>query len=365
MNVLLFFGIIHLILTSFLFLVGSKLHKAKEALALVNGTKISLTDVTVIIPFRNEEENLPQLVKCLLVSKKLPFAIVFVDDASSDNGRTIIEELMATKNEVKLLTSTGTGKKAAIRTGIESSDSTYILTLDADVIFENDYFSNLERLPSDDLLILPVRMQGKGWKQLFEFDFTLSNYLNAAINGLKRPVLASGANLLFKRETFLEVDSYAAHKDIASGDDMFLLADFRRNNKKIALVQNTRFEVVTAVPKTFQSFLHQRVRWIQKTPKVKDALATSLGVFAGIGSVVYLILVAILLIYNPLFAFLVVGVKLLFDLLLYAKVLLLPFDFRRLLLVILYLFIAPVYQIVVAVLAIFLKPSWKGRMNFQ
>lgn len=362
MIVLLFFGIIHLILTAFLFLVGSKLHKAKEALVLVNGTKISLADVTVVIPFRNEEENLPQLVKCILASKRLPSSIVFIDDSSSDAGRKIIEDLITSKKEVGLRTSIGIGKKAAIRTGIELATTTYILTLDADVLFEEDYFSNLERLSADDLLILPVRMQGKGWKQLFEFDFTLSNYLNAAINGWKRPIMGSGANLLFKREVFLEVDSYATHKNIASGDDMFLLSDFRRNNKKIALVQNTLFEVLTAVPQTFQSFLHQRVRWIQKTPKVKDDLANALGLFAGIGSLMYLVIVVLTLFYNPKFTLWIVAVKLFFDLFLYDKVLLLPFDLRRLFFVILYLLIAPVYQIGVAVMAVFFKPSWKGRV---
>ena len=54
-------------------------------------------------------------------------------------------------------------------------------------------------------------------------------------SGNLNPIVASGANLLFNKEIFLEIDSIESHIDTSSGDDAFLLQDFKLNDQKIEL----------------------------------------------------------------------------------------------------------------------------------
>ena len=64
------------------------------------------TKFTVIIPFRNEAEHLPLLLKTIseLNYPKNLFEILFVDDDSSDNSVKCIEKFISKfKNEAKII----------------------------------------------------------------------------------------------------------------------------------------------------------------------------------------------------------------------------------------------------------------------
>lgn len=361
-SVFISFGIVHAVCSAVFFIVGKRRHAAKEKSLLAFPGRISLSDITVIIPFRDEVAHLPHLIRCILESEKQPKHILFVDDNSADNGAKIVLQATEKNANIALLSSQNKGKKAAIRTGISSAQTKYILTLDADVIFEKTYFSNLELVPTSDLIILPVQMKGKGWKQLFEMDYLLSNSLNAAANGWSRPVLGSGANLLFHRETFLELDSYEQHKSIASGDDAFLISDFQKNGKKVILVQNKQFEVTTDTPESWKLFINQRIRWIKKTPKVKDPFANALGLFTAFGSANYLFLLFLTLQSSRFYlSLIVVCTYFLIDLILFSAVLSPLKKGTRWFWVGVYLLIAPLYHFLIGFLSFFVRPTWKGR----
>ena len=239
---------------------------------------VNTNQITVIIPFRNEKNNLPNLIESIQKQTLLPFHFLFIDDHSTDDGIEKIRQLKKSIQYSVLKLPAGIqGKKAAIRYGIENSASDYILTLDADVKFESTYFSSLEKLSKKDLLILPVIMEGKNWKEkLFELDYAFSNSLNTAISGLKRPFIASGANLLFRKDVFLTFDSFEKHKHIFSGDDVFMLRDFQKNNCEIELITELSNAVYTNSPHTIKSFFEQRLRWIGKGRIVNDMLSNSL-----------------------------------------------------------------------------------------
>ena len=62
--------------------------------------------ITIIIPFLNEEENLPVLFsRCNNVSKKIniEFEYIFIDDGSSDNSLNIIKNLASTNDNIKFI----------------------------------------------------------------------------------------------------------------------------------------------------------------------------------------------------------------------------------------------------------------------
>lgn len=94
-------------------------------------------DITIIIPFLNEEENISKLNSSLNLfaesNSKLNFEIIFVDDGSNDNS--VLELLSHTfKSTIKIVKlSKNYGSHSALRAGILNSTGNYVTFLYADM----------------------------------------------------------------------------------------------------------------------------------------------------------------------------------------------------------------------------------------
>lgn len=342
---------------------GFLLHLKKSE---VNGTqdKISADEITVIIPFRNERERLHVLLKSIQSLERLPARFIFIDDHSADLSSAYIrEQLGDLPYEILILPDEVTGKKKAIRAGIERCTTDYVLTFDADVSFGPNYFNVIQDLNQADMYVLPAILVGRTHLELiYELDVALANALNTGLSGLARPIFSSGANFLFRRSVFHEVDDLSSHVHMASGDDTYLLRDFRRNGKSIQLRTNLDVAVHTETPHSFKAFIDQRLRWVGKTTHIGDVLATC----AAIGQFLFAILF-----FGFLIWFAAVGEWFYFSLLLVVKVLLdllffIPFFLRTKrvaswCLIPVYEVIFPLYSILIGALMITYRPKWKGR----
>ena len=325
---------------------------------------IDINELIVIIPFRNEELRIKNLIDCINNLTLIPRKFIFVNDHSEDNSIDIINHLKSTiPFEIINLTSSLKGKKAAIRYAITYQESEYNLTWDADISLEPSYFEYLKKIQKKDLHILPVIMKGVDFQgNYFESDYSIANAINTSVSGWKRPFLASGANLLFNQKTFIETDNYSSHSHISSGDDMFLLRDFRLNNKEIELISSKNLAVITESPQTISEFLQQRLRWINKGPETHDHLSNSLATLSITFNLCFISTYTYLLFQKEWKLFLICfGIKSTIDLLVY-----LPYFYkiRRLKTWIklpLFALIQPFYLSTLLVMMLFYKPSWKGR----
>ena len=366
MNLICVFLICYSCLLIFILGIGSILQRIKEKKYL-SGRKISLDEISVIIPFRNEEKRIDGLLQSIKVSTKLPAQIVFVNDHSDDlSCSKIIEELGKFTNlQILNLPSELFGKKQAIRYGLNHIKTEFILTMDADVYFESTYFEKLEKLAEADLYLLPAVLKATNpIHHLFEIDLLLINALNTGLNGLSRPIIASGANLLFKRKSFLEFDRFETHKHIPSGDDIYLLRDFRDAKADVRVVARRSFQVETETPQSFKEFIHQRIRWIAKTGNVNDHLSTVLAIIQFIFIISFWSIEIILLVENEYqFAFILFGMKTGLDMFFFFSFFR---EFNRLtawLLIPIYQLIFPIYNLILLFLLPFFKPKWKGRYS--
>ena len=96
-------------------------------------------ELTVIVPFYNEENTLQTAVFNLL-NENFASEILLIDDGSSDLSNEIARELAKKFSEVRLVESQeNIGKGHAVRLGINNATKKYIGVLDAD----------LEYLPTD------------------------------------------------------------------------------------------------------------------------------------------------------------------------------------------------------------------------
>ncbi len=362
-----------------LFLVSIVLYSILIIYFIIGLTKLKENSVSslselpflsVVIACRNEADNLPRLSETLRKQDYPPekMEILLVNDHSTDNTITVLKEINLSDDRFRPLHLVGndSGKKAAIRMGVEHALGKLIVTTDADCLVPENWLSGIARYFKNDtvkLLIGGVKMNGTNFfekLQSLEFSSLIGSGAGAAM--MDSPFLANGANLSFRKKIFQEMDIKPAY---ASGDDIFLLQQIKAKYgaKSIDFLSEETTVVITTPQKSFGTFLDQRIRWLSKSPGYSDwqIIAVGLLVFAANISV---LAGSFWLIINHLFLpyFLIgFGLKFLIDFVLLffstqflnqKKLLIFSFP-----LAIFY----PVYLFLVSLWTLFKKPVWKGR----
>ncbi len=102
------------------------------------GQPVSGTRLSLIIPARNEEKNLPRLLESLKDQSIQPLEIIVVDDASHDGTAEVAKRLGARVISSKPLPEGWRGKTWACHQGAQAATGEWLLFLDADTWFEPD-----------------------------------------------------------------------------------------------------------------------------------------------------------------------------------------------------------------------------------
>lgn len=345
---------------------GGFKHRSK---ALSNPAgNVSLDELTVLVPLRNEAKNLPKILDCLRCSRVKPVRWIFINDHSDDESKAVFDRHAAGLPVEWLSLPDGLqGKKEALRFGLSFVSTQWVLTMDADVTFKSTYFSQIQELPEADLWILPAVLVGESpLNQWQEVDLHMMNAINVGLYGVYRPVICSGANLLFQLEVYRQVDDWDAHKNISSGDDIFTLRAFRRAKRDVRLISEPSLAVFSPTTRGLWGFMNQRLRWIGKTTQVKDHFATFLGVLQSLFSLAFVGIVAKLWTEHDLeYMLVLLVVKAFLEWAVFAPYFL---RYKRLgpwfMLPIVQWF-APLYHGLLWALIPVVKPRWKGRRVFR
>lgn len=323
---------------------------------------VSLDQLTVVIPFRDEAKNLVHFLNCIRSQKYQPVQWIFVNDHSTDDFRSLFAHMAPFPVRLLHLPPEQRGKKLAIRFGLDHTTTDYCLTMDADVVFGSDYMKHVLAVPAADLVILPVEMTSKRWwHPFFTLEYLFTTLLNRGVAGWSRPVNASGANLLFRTDVFEQVDDYEEHEHILSGDDMYTLRAFREAGKSIAIVENEALKVFTETPHTIGQVMEQRVRWLSKTSNVGDTLNSFLG-FWAVALHLFFFLLVILTFFAPAIwlTLLLFVLKTAFDFALIRTVRT-KWDTETITGLLLFELFYPIYLFGLLGSSLFSQPEWKGR----
>jgi dolichol-phosphate mannosyltransferase len=93
-------------------------------------------EISIVVPVYNEGENIPPLareVAAAMAQQPRAYELVFVDDASTDDTWSKIQEARRLQPGVRALQhARNAGQSAALWTGIQATDSPIIATLDGD-----------------------------------------------------------------------------------------------------------------------------------------------------------------------------------------------------------------------------------------
>ena len=94
-------------------------------------------DISVIIPFLNEEESLPELVAWIervMLTNQFSYEIIMIDDGSVDESWEKVIELRAKNPLIKgIKFQRNYGKSAALNEGFKAAQGDFVITMDADL----------------------------------------------------------------------------------------------------------------------------------------------------------------------------------------------------------------------------------------
>ncbi|MEN8201929.1 MAG: glycosyltransferase [Bacteroidota bacterium] len=235
--------------------------------------------VSILIPFKNERRTLPYLVNDLLEqtypAEKMD--ILFINDHSEDGSRVIFESVSSKQTTFSCLDLPDGkhGKKEALAHGIEQAATKWIIQIDADCRigpgFVASHMAFLERNPSDLVAGLVTTDEGRGGflEQFERLDQISLAGVGAASFQLGRAMMCSGANLVYSKELYFNTRVYDPSRQLASGDDMFLMIGARKLDKTLSFNLDRDSVVRTTPVLTMRSFLDQRIRWGAKSTHYK------------------------------------------------------------------------------------------------
>jgi cellulose synthase/poly-beta-1,6-N-acetylglucosamine synthase-like glycosyltransferase len=248
------------------------------------------TEFSVIIAFRNEEQNLPNLFRAIekLNYPKEGCEFIFVNDHSEDNSESLVQEFCKRTNNTLLLKNNKDehGKNAAIKMGVSKAKCDWLVFTDADIEPETAWLNSLSKLTKEKnqgMIMAPVSLKGTkgflGWIQKIEFDSLQLATQAFAIN--ERPIMCNGANMAMRKDLFQEAISEYSNLPV-SGLDMLLLLYAKKKGISISCINETEAKVYTKPEETIRAFIQQRIRWASKNNILKvdrDILSTGLAVF--------------------------------------------------------------------------------------
>lgn len=274
-----------------------KIYRGLQSIKQFRPEKHGTTFLSVIVPCRNEEHNLPLLLSDIsrqTLNNSL-FELIVVDDNSADSTFQAASRFSGIAR-ARVIANTGRGKKNAIRTGVEASAGELIITIDADCRISATFLETISSFFSESgakMIICPVTTEeGKGFFERFqELEFLSLQGVTAGSAMLGDPVMCNGAGLAFTKEAYSD-NSGGLHYELASGDDIFLLHSLKKQNRlTIKWIESAAATVKTKLAASPASFLRQRARWISKTGYYSD---TSSKVLAIVTFVTILAQIAIL-----------------------------------------------------------------------
>ena len=240
-------------------------------------TSKSFPQVSIIIAARNEEKNIKAcLEKCVTQDYPIDkYEVIVVNDRSEDNTEKIIQKLLKEYENVNLINITElpetyqkSGKKHALKKGIESSTGEILLLTDADCLPESGWIKGVVESFDKDIGVVvghsPIK--GNGFiNRLVQLDNLSIFAVGAGGIGGGYPILSAGRNFAYRRQVYDEIGGFEQIKDFSSGDDDLIIMLVRENtNWKINFTSDPKSFVYTLPPQNLQEAIKQRMRWASK-----------------------------------------------------------------------------------------------------
>jgi cellulose synthase/poly-beta-1,6-N-acetylglucosamine synthase-like glycosyltransferase len=337
--------------------------------------KTPQTYFSIVVPFRNEASNLPDLLESF---KQLDypvglFEIILVDDFSEDNSQKLVYEWRMQNGgfEFTMLENvkiSGSPKKDAIARAIHIVKQQWVITTDADCTFPKNWLRTLDSyLYENDasMLIGSVKYpDGNSFIRNFQ-QLDLASLQGATIGsfGLGLGFMCNGANFAYTKNLFHELGGFAGNNDKATGDDVFLVQKaVAKHPQKVHYLKSADNIVVTKPLANWWALFQQHARWASKASAYQSVFGKDLAVIVFLGNLSVLAASALLILGKLCWCecTILFGIKFTVDTILLYKT-------NRFLTgkwmwwLILSSLVYPFFSVLVGVYCLFFGYNWKGR----
>lgn len=246
---------------------------------LKNDSETCDIKLSVLVAFRNEYNNLPNLLQGLK-EQKYPsdhFEVILINDHSNDGSEQYAEEWCVQHENFRCIHSGmgDEGKKAALYLGTGASAYDYIVTTDADCVVTENWLAGFSRAFQVEKADFIVGVVIPAITEKDSISFQVAEYCSLAASGASsaaagNALFCSGANMGFRKGLFYQFMD-PMNGQFASGDDTFFLHRVKQNvSHRIVLLKSSLDYVKTVLPNTLPDFLRQRRRWVSKGRAYKD-----------------------------------------------------------------------------------------------
>ena len=328
------------------------------------------TSFSIVVPFRNEKENLPNLLHSisLLNYPKELVEVLLVDDDSEEvfSVQDLVFSLKVIKNERK----SNSPKKDAIETAIQVAKNDWIITTDADCLVQKDWLAIYDQYIQENEVEMIASgvcyVPKSGFLSAFQnLDFLSLQGATIGSFGINQPFMCNGANFAYSKHFFKELNGFQGNETIASGDDVFLLQKaVSLAPKKVGFILAKESIVATKPVSTWSELFQQRVRWASKSTGYSSVFGKMLALVVFGGNLAWIVSFIFWLIgfLDQNIFMLFVALKFLIDFILLYKTA--NFFESKLQYVLASSLLYPFFSVSVAVYSLFGKYNWKGR-NFR
>jgi dolichol-phosphate mannosyltransferase len=194
----------------------------------------SAVAVTIVVPVRNEAENIAPLIEeiAAALDGRWAYEIIYVNDGSTDATAARLAVVMKQRRNLRQLRhAVSTGQSAAVRSGVRAARGAIVATLDGDgqnnPVFLPDLIAAIEKGGERTGLVAGQRVGRK--------DTGFKKFQSRAANAIRKAILHDGTRdtgcglKAFRRDVFLMMPYF-------DGLHRFLPALMRREGYDIAYV---------------------------------------------------------------------------------------------------------------------------------
>ena len=362
--------IIGIVLIIYILFIGQLIYGFNQMKHFSKKEIVPKTSFSIVVPFRNERENLPHLLHSIskLNYPKDLVEVILVDDESEEvfSIQCSVFSLKVIKNERK----SNSPKKDAIETAIKIAKNDWIITTDADclvqknwlVVFDQYIQENHVEMVASGVCYVPK----KGFLAAFQnLDFLSLQGATIGSFGIGKPFMCNGANFAYSKAFFKGLNGFQGNETIASGDDVFLLQKaITIAPKKVGFLLAKESIVATKSVDNWTELFHQRIRWASKSTAYSSLYGKMLAILVFAGNLTWILsfLLWLLGLLDQNLFMLFVALKFLIDFILLFKTA--NFFESKLQYVLASSLAYPFFSVSVALYSLFGKYSWKGR-NFK
>jgi len=365
------------------FIVGFDRIQNSNLISTIPKTKFS-----IVIPFRDEAENLKTLLESLsLLNYPVElFEVLLIDDDSKDESVEIINDFLnksldeaclersrKARGDINILKNkrkSNSPKKDAVEIAIKNSRFDWIITTDADCIIPQNWLLNFDayiQTHQVKLIAAPVKYSSSNslLDQFQLLDFLSLQGSTIGSYGVGKPFMCNGANLCYEKQTFIDVNGFDGNEHIASGDDIFLLEKIGLQNPNEVYFLKSDQSIITTNPEaTFKKLISQRVRWAAKSTSYNNSFSilVSVAVFSVNALLILLFLGSIIGYYSWWVFIIFFLIKFCIDFILLFKT---ASFFKKQSVLKHYVWssiVYPIYTIFIALTSFTISYSWKGRV---